>query len=380
MMRAMQIDELAGPAPPASAPDGLLTDVPLAPRTTLEVGGSAQYFLEARSAAHLRRSLAWARAKGLPVHVLGGGSNVLFADAGFAGLVVRVATEGVRVERVDGSVELSIGAGEDWPSLVARTVAEQWAGIECLSGIPGSVGAAPIQNIGAYGQEVGEVLVSVEAIDRLTGEACVFDRAGCGFGYRHSRFKSDPERRHIITGVRLRLAPGGAATVRYGQLAKAVGALRSLDGVAGAVLALRRSKSMVRDPADPNRRSAGSFFLNPVLEPAVADAVAAAVAKRGIDPQTMPRYPAPGGQVKLAAAWLIERAGMSKGYGEGPVGLSSKHTLALINRGSATASDIVAFAAHVRRRVHTAFGVRLVPEPVFVGFSAPVEALLDAAG
>lgn len=361
-----------------TTPSFVRRDVPLAPRCTLEIGGSARWFVDADDAAMVSAALDWARGAGVAVHVLGGGSNVVFADAGFDGLVLRVGGQGVEVERGEGAVSVRAAAGEGWDALVERTVAEGWGGIECLVGIPGAVGAAPIQNIGAYGQELSEVLAAVEAVDRVSGAVERFDAAACGFGYRTSRFKR--EGRHVVTAVTLRLRPGAPATVRYGQVAAAVGDLRDLAGVSRAVRALRASKSMVLDADDPNRRSAGSFFLNPVMSADEADVVAARVAKAGHDPATMPRYGQPDGAVKLSAAWLIERAGLSRGFGAGRVGLSSRHTLALINRGGATAAELVAFAGQVRATVRGRFGVALHPEPVFVGFDAPVEVLLDAHG
>lgn len=362
---------------PKSPPLFVRCDVPLAAYTTLEVGGPARYFVDAIDPAQLVAALAWARAAGVAVLVLGGGSNLLCADAGFDGLVIRVATRGITVEKLGDAIEVTVAAGEAWDVFVARTVGEGWAGVECLTGIPGAIGAAPIQNIGAYGQEVADVLLRVDAIDRFTGAAVSFAAAECAFGYRTSRFKCDPERCHLVTGLTLRLVPGGAATVRYAEVAQAVGDGRDLAAVSAAVRALRRGKSMVLDPSDANRRSAGSFFLNPVLSAREAEAVTKQVAAAGLDPATMPAWPQADGSVKLSAAWLIERAGLPRGYGEGPVGLSSRHTLAVVNRGGATAAEVVAFAAQVRSVVQSRFAVALHPEPVFVGFDRPVERLLD---
>lgn len=354
---------------------GLRTQVPLAPRTTLQVGGAASHFLEARSDAAVVGALRWAADRGLPVHVLGGGSNLLVADRGVAGLVVQMSVGGrVAVSAADG-VEVRAGAGEDWDALVAWTVERGWGGVECLAGIPGRVGAAPIQNIGAYGQEVGERLAWLRAFDREAGAIVTLGPGACDFGYRHSRFKAHPGR-FVVLEVALRLTPGAPGEVRYAQLAAHLGTdTPTLAATREAVLALRRGKSMVIDAADPNRRSAGSFFLNPVVPTATADAVADAAGAEG---QGMPRWPTADGE-KLSAAWLIQRAGMAPGFGEGPVGLSTKHTLALVNRGGATAADVVGFAAAVRRRVHDHFGVWLHPEPVFLGFDAPVAVLLGGA-
>lgn len=352
----------------------LRRDVPLAPLTTLGVGGPARWFLEAPDADTLAAGLRWARDRGLPVFVLGGGSNLLVADRGFPGLVIRVDVRGVEVAETGGEIVVEAGAGEVWDALVARCVAAGWAGVECLSGIPGRVGAAPIQNIGAYGQEIGEVLEAVTVLDAETGRVRELDRAACAFGYRTSVFKTTAAGRYVVLGVRLRLRPGGAPTVRYAELARRLdGAAPTLEAVRRAVLALRRGKGMVIDaetpPSDPDRRSAGSFFLNPVVPAALADEIAA----RAADP--MPRWPAGDGRVKLSAAWLIERAGFRKGHARGAVGLSTRHALALVNRGG-TAADLVALAAEIRRAVAAAFGVTLHPEPVFVGFDAPADALL----
>ena len=354
-----------------SLPTALQRDVPLAPCTTLEVGGPARFFVRAHDERALADALAWADAEAIPVLLLGGGSNVLVADAGFPGLVLRASLPGRAARRVDGRARVTLGAGEAWDAAVAWTVAAGWGGVECLAGIPGRVGAAPIQNIGAYGQEVGERVHSVRAWDRILRAVVELDAAACGFGYRHSRFKAEPGR-YVVLAVTLDLLPGAAGCARYTQLAARLGdAPADLTATRAAVLALRREKSMVIEPADPNRRSAGSFFVNPVVPAATADALAA-----GIGAPDMPRWAAPGG-VKLSAAWLIQRAGMAPGFGEGPVGLSTRHTLAIVNRGAALASEVVAFAGAVRRRVRAEFGVRLDPEPIFVGFDAPADALLD---
>jgi UDP-N-acetylmuramate dehydrogenase len=348
-------------------------DTPLAPLTTFGLGGPARHFLAAGDAATLAAGLAWAGERGLPVFVLGGGSNLLVADAGFPGVVVRIDTRGVDV-RVEGDAAIvEAGAGEDWDALVARCVAAGHAGVECLSGIPGRVGAAPIQNIGAYGQEVGEVLEAVRAWDAEAGAVVELDRAACAFGYRTSLFKTTD--RYVVLGVRLRLRAGGAPAIRYAELERALaGRAPALAEVREAVRALRRGKGMVLDadtPADdPDRRSAGSFFLNPVVPAALAADVAARA------PGPVPSWPAGEGRVKLSAAWLIERAGLRKGERRGGVGLSTRHALALVNRGG-TAAELVAFAAEIRRRVAAETGVTLHPEPVFVGFDRPADALLD---
>lgn len=342
---------------------------PLAPRTTLGVGGPARRYVEVATLDALAEALDRARTD--PVLVLGGGSNLLVADAGFPGWVIRPVARGLELGAL-GRVRAE--AGVVWDDLVAAAVRRSWAGIECLSGIPGAVGAAPIQNIGAYGQELAETLVSVEAWDRHARRQVELSAQECGFGYRESRFKGEDRDRYVVWAVHLQLVPMGAPKLRYGELRDRLGPAPSLVEVRDEVLAIRRGKSMVWNPSDPNHRSAGSFFTNPIVSDADADGVAARAAARGLG--APPRYPADDGRAKLSAAWLIERAGFGKGYGEGPAGLSTNHCLALINRGSARAEDLVRLAAEVRRGVRDAFGVTLVPEPNFVGFDADVDALL----
>lgn len=339
-------------------------DVPLHDRTTLGVGGPARHFVEVLDAQGLAQAVRIAQDEGLPWWILGGGSNVLIADEGLPGLVIRL-TGGDATLLPDGTVRAE--AGVAWDDLVGAAVERGLGGIECLSGIPGSCGAAPIQNIGAYGQEVADVLETVEILEVHSGRATILEARDCAFGYRDSRFKRDPGR-FVVLALTLRLQPRAVPCVRYAQVAQAVAGEALPPGRVGlqrvreAVLALRRSKSMVLDPADPDSRSAGSFFTNPLVAPQVADVV-----QQRLGP-TMPRWPAPDGQVKLSAAWLIEHSGMTRGYGQGPVGLSRNHTLALVNRGTAQARDVVAFARHVQARVLEATGVSLQPEPVLLGF------------
>ncbi|MCA9542969.1 MAG: UDP-N-acetylmuramate dehydrogenase [Myxococcales bacterium] len=348
------------------APDFLIADAPLAPRTTLAVGGHAAWLAPCADEGAARAALAFAATRGLPVAVLGGGSNTLVPDEGFPGLVLSPELKGVQVAAAGaGRVVLTVGAGEDWDGLVTRAVGEGWAGLECLAGIPGRVGAAPIQNIGAYGQEVADVCQAVQVLDRRDGQVRWIPAAACGFGYRHSRFKADPEGA-LVLAVRLELVPGGAPTVRYPQLAEALPAGADLAQARAAVLALRRSKSMVYDPADPNHRSAGSFFVNPVVADAHADRVAARVQALGLGAR-LPRWPAGEGQSKLSAAWLIERAGFERGVGEGPVGLSTQHTLAVVNRGGARAGQVLRFARRIQAGVQRAFDVALEMEPRILG-------------
>ncbi len=358
-----------------SLPAGLRERVPLAPLSTLGIGGEARWFLEATSVEAAATGLAWADERALPLFVLGGGSNLLVADEGFAGLVLRMALRGVSECRDGGGALLAVGAGEPWDELVARTVGAGLAGLECLSGIPGSAGATPIQNVGAYGQEVAETVVAVEALSRQGSGRRVFTNAECGFAYRDSAFKHEERDRWLILAVSYRLRMDAPPTVRYPELSRqlaAAGAPVDLAGVREAVLALRRRKGMVLDPGDPDSRSDGSFFVNPVVPLAVLPAIAARAAARGLSAEAMPTYPAPGSPepaVKLSAAWLIEGAGFARGHRHGAVGISGKHALAIVNRGGGTAREVMALVRDIRRRVEDAFGVLLVPEPTFVGFA-----------
>ena len=347
----------------------LAENVPLAPYCTLGVGGPARFFVEPGDEGALRDALELARARGLAVRVLGGGSNLLVADRGVDGLVVRLGLRGISTRETAGAVELTAAAGEPWDALVALAVERGWAGLECLSGIPGLVGATPIQNVGAYGQDVSQTITEVRALDLATGHVLTLDAAACGFAYRDSRFKSAEPGRHVILAVTYRLAPGGPPSVRYAELARHLEARGIAEPSPGdvreSVLAIRRSKSMVIEAGDPNRRSCGSFFTNAIVKAADADRVAEAAG----DP-AMPRWPEADGRVKLSSAWLIERAGFSRGHRDGPVGLSTRHALALVAHDGARAADVVAFARRVADAVEARFGVRLTPEPVFWGFDA----------
>ncbi len=353
--------------------------VPLAPLTTLEVGGATRYLARCHDLVGLQAVLAWAGERQLPIFLLGGGSNVLVADGGFAGLTPQYADDSWQAELDGDAVVLRLGAGHDWDAAVARCVEQGWGGVECLSGIPGLVGAAPIQNIGAYGQDVSETLGGVEGIELSNGNVHHWSAAQCRFGYRSSAFKEDWRGRYILTAVTLRLPVSDHGYVRYGELQRrleASGAPPTLSRVRREVLAIRGAKSMLRSDSDPNRRSAGSFFVNPVVPPEVAEQAAEVWRQRGDDGQ-MPAFPASDGRVKLSAAWLIERAGFPRGYQRGPAGLSSRHTLALINRGGAKASDLLDLAAEIRMGVQRVFGVTLVPEPQLVGFSESVDELFQ---
>jgi UDP-N-acetylmuramate dehydrogenase len=411
------------PEPGAAPPAG---QVLLAGHTTLRLGGPARRFAEAPDDAELIAQVRGADERGEPLLVLGGGSNLVIADEGFPGTVVRVATRGIRHEPGGESVLLIVAAGEDWDSVVAGAVADGLAGLECLAGIPGLTGATPIQNVGAYGQEVAETLVTVRAYDRSRRLVTELSHADCGFGYRTSAFKRSTQAVPGNLSAHASLAPGGtapthaslspgghsfpqsvpapgrapfpqpgpvtgryivlevtfqlqrsalSAPVRYAELARALeiseGDRAPLGDVRSAVLALRRGKGMVLDPADPDTRSAGSFFTNPVLDLAAFAALERVVAATFGPGVQVPRFPAGPGRVKVPAAWLIERAGFAKGYpgGAAPDGprISAKHTLALINPGGATTAGLLALAREIADGVRKAFGVDLAAEPVLVG-------------
>jgi UDP-N-acetylmuramate dehydrogenase len=333
--------------------------------TTLRLGGPATTWVEARTEGEVVEAVGRLDADGEPALVLAGGSNVLVADEGFAGTVVKVATTGVTADSDDpddlaclGAVTVTVAAGESWDALVARAVEAGWVGFEALSGIPGSVGATPIQNVGAYGQEVSETIARVRVWDRVLRGFRTFAAADCGFGYRTSRFKADPGR-HVVLDVTFLLKQGTlGAPVRYAELASTLGIEQGerapLADVRAAVLKLRSGKGMVLDPDDHDTWSAGSFFTNPVVA-------------AGDVPEGAPAWAQPDGRVKTSAAWLIEQAGFRKGHGSDRVSLSTKHTLALTNRGSGTTAELLDLAREIRDGVETRFGIRLVNEPVLVG-------------
>lgn len=342
--------------------------------TTLGIGGPARYFAEAPNADVLIAGVEWAQSRKLPLFVLGGGSNIVAADTGFPGLVLRVALRGVATRMEAGHAIVTAAAGEEWDRLVSTCVARNWAGFECLSGIPGRVGATPIQNVGAYGQETSETLLSLEALDLATGKLQEFSRAECEFGYRTSRFKTGSRERFIITGVTYRLEINGKPALRYAELERYVAAQggtdHTLEQVRESVLALRRRKAMVIDPQDMDSRSVGSFFVNPVVTREESEQIKQRVGKLLAAGVEMPAFPTSDDRVKLSAAWLIERAGINRGYVHGGVGTSTKHALAIINRGGGTAREVIELKELIQTRVLDAFGVELVPEPVFIGFES----------
>jgi UDP-N-acetylmuramate dehydrogenase len=336
-------------------------DVPLAPLTTLELGGPAKCFVRAESEQVLVDALRWAADESLRVAILGGGSNLIVPDAGYDGLVIQVA-----IGDLDfiGGGAVHAGAGVPWETVVDGAVSRRLAGLECLTGIPGLTGATPIQNVGAYGQEVAEVIERVRVVrrDTLTAEELAPDE--CGLGYRTSLFKREPDR-FVVTAVKLTLRPDGPPTIRYAELQNSVAPDASLSDVRRTVLDLRRRKSMVIDADDPNRRSAGSFFLNPIVASAEADRIVERAVSENLvaDPSEVPCYPAGKGRTKLAAGWLIEKAGIEKGTRRGAVGVSTKHALALVHHGGGTTAELLDFADEIRSRVHDRFGIRLEREP-----------------
>lgn len=336
----------------------------LAELTTLRLGGPARAVIDATTDEHLVETVRIADEAGDAVLIVGGGSNLVVADEGVDGTVVRVLTRGITVDSdACSGAMVTVAAGEPWDGFVARAVAEGWIGVEALSGIPGSTGATPIQNVGAYGQEVSQTIASVRAYDRYDGRVRTFAAADCGFSYRHSRFKAEPSR-HVVLSVTFQLALGDLGRpVAYAELARGlgidVGDRAPASEVRDAVIALRRGKGMVLDDADHDTWSAGSFFTNPLLTPAQASAL----------PAQAPRFDQGDGTVKTSAAWLIDHAGFAKGHGTASVSLSTKHTLALTNRGSGTTADLLGLAREVRDGVRRAYGIELVNEPVLVGCS-----------
>jgi UDP-N-acetylmuramate dehydrogenase len=340
----------------------------LAALTTFRLGGPARRLVTAQTDDEVVAAVREADGRGEPVLLVGGGSNLVIADEGFPGTAVRIATRGAALE----GTRLELAAGERWSEAVEQTVAAGLAGVECLAGIPGSAGATPIQNVGAYGQEVSSTITEVVVYDRQAGETVTLAATECGFAYRTSRFKQDPAR-YVVLRVRFELEDAGglSAPLKYAETARALGVEPGdrvpLAEARSTVLALRRGKGMVLDPEDHDTWSAGSFFTNPVLSPAEHAAFLDRVRERLGPDAVPPAYPAEADGTKTSAAWLIDKAGFTKGYGTGAARISTKHTLALTNRGGASTADLLALAREVRDGVHRAFGVTLVNEPVFVG-------------
>jgi UDP-N-acetylmuramate dehydrogenase len=353
---------------------GLIQEnVPLLPLTTLRIGGPARFFAEARDEEAMLAAFLFAEQKSIPLFILGGGSNALVADEGFPGLVVHLALKGVTWRDEGDNVVVTARAGEDWDGLVSQCVERDLAGIECLSGIPGSVGATPVQNVGAYGQEVSETITAVRAFDRLAIKFTELSNDQCQFSYRASLFNTTARDRYVVTAVSYALKPHGEPAIRYPDLKNFfsnVSTGPSLGLTREAVRGIRAQKAMLITPDDPDCRSAGSFFKNPIITSGAFARIKEIVRERQLIgvAEEVPNFPAGDGKLKVPAAWLIERAGFHKGYNRGAVGISSKHTLAIVNRGGATAREVIGLMKEIQERVAERFGVPLAPEPVFVGF------------
>jgi UDP-N-acetylmuramate dehydrogenase len=349
----------------------LLENISLAPLTTIKIGGPAKYFVEASNIGEVQEAFSYARSRDLALFVLGGGSNLLIADAGWPGLVLKIAIQGIHQrsgQDEDGKILFDAGAGEAWDKFVSHTVMARCAGLECLSGIPGSVGGTPVQNVGAYGQEVAETIDSVQVFDTRDGQVRELCPEACDFSYRSSIFNTTERGRFIVLRVTYALTPEGKPRVTYADLKRHFEGRETppnLSETREAVRHIRALKGMLITPGDPDCLSAGSFFKNPVLSEEQHDDLKQRAAARGL---TLPSYPALETRKKVSAAWLVERSGFAKGFGFGRVGISSRHALAIVNRGAATAADVLALKEQIQHRVEEIWGVRLEPEPVMVGF------------
>ena len=348
----------------------ILENIPLAPLTTLNIGGPARYFARARSLEDVQQTIAFTRQRGLPLFVLGGGSNLVVSDRGFPGLVLKIEIAGIELqgEAPAEKLRLTVGAGESWDHFVSHAVMANCAGIECLSGIPGSVGGTPVQNVGAYGQEVSETISSVLAVDLSSGEVRSLSNTECGFKYRSSIFNTTERGRYIILQVSFDLMPDGKAHIAYDDLKQHFAGWQTdptLAETREAVRHIRARKGMVIVPGDPECRSAGSFFKNPVVSADQLAHLRSRAAEKGFP---LPSYPGLQTQHKISAAWLVEHSGFTKGYGFDKVGISHRHALALVNRGGATAADLLALSGEIQDRVESLWGMRLETEPVMVGF------------
>ena len=346
-------------------------NIALAPYTTFGIGGPARFFCTIANENEIPTALRYAEKNDLDTFVLGGGSNLLISDEYYEGLVLHMAILGVTAEEHGGKVLYDVGAGESWDNFVSLAIRDNCAGVECLSGIPGTVGGTPVQNVGAYGQEVSETIASVRVYDTESESFTELSPAQCGFSYRQSIFNTTEPGRYIVTQVRFALTKNGAPRLAYSDLQKHFSANPnpSLAEVAAAVREIRRAKGMIIVPGDPDCRSAGSFFKNPIVDAAVIPHIARTL---NIDEEKIPRYPAAAGpatanQVKIPAAWLLEQAGFHKGFTMGSAGISSRHTLALINKGDAAATDIMALRNEIQRTVESRFGIKLQQEPVQLG-------------
>lgn len=343
----------------------VLEQVPLAPYTTFGIGGPARWFAEASSEDDVQEAVAFARERQLPFFVLGGGSNLLVSDAGFPGLVLRIALKGIEQSHSSVATAFSVAAGESWDALVSHVVSQGCGGVECLAGIPGTVGGTPVQNVGAYGQEVSETIRMVRAYDLETQRFVNLHASECGFAYRRSIFNSSARGRFIVSRVDYNLSSGSRSLISYVDLKRYFqdkDASPSLAEVSEAVREIRRKKGMLIVSGEADCRSAGSFFKNPVIAVEHFERIAANFS--GVE---VPRYPAGDGLVKVPAAWLLDQAGFHKGYELGRAGISGRHTLALINRGDASAADIAALRDKIIAAVEAKFAIHLEPEPVWVG-------------
>jgi UDP-N-acetylmuramate dehydrogenase len=344
-------------------------NIPLAPLTTFKIGGPAKYFVSAANAEEVQEAAAWARSRDTSLLVLGGGSNLLIADSGWQGLALKIAIAGIeQKEPKNGKVVFDAGAGESWDKLVSCSVRARCAGIECLSGIPGSVGGTPVQNVGAYGQEVSETIASVEVLDLNDGQVRRLQPKACEFSYRSSIFNSGEKGRFIVLRVSYALTPEESPRISYADLKRHFSGWQSPPTLAEtreAVRHIRALKGMLITPGDPDCQSAGSFFKNPVLSEEQHEELKRRAQAKGL---TVPSYPALEKSSKVSAAWLVEHSGFSKGFGFGRVGISRKHALAIVNRGEATAGEVLALKEQIQHRVEEIWGVRLEPEPVMVGF------------
>jgi UDP-N-acetylmuramate dehydrogenase len=343
-------------------------NVPLAPLTTLKVGGPARYFIEARTIADVSEAVDFSRSRHLGLFVLGGGSNLVISDAGWPGVVLKIALTGIDHRRENDRDILEAGAGEDWDKFVGFAVAHNCSGVECLSGIPGSVGGTPVQNVGAYGQEVSSTIDSVLALDLKDGQLRELCNQACGFSYRTSIFNTTGRGQYIILRVSYALQQGGNAFIAYTDLKKYFAGWTekpSLANTRDAVRKIRAGKGMLITAGDVDCRSAGSFFKNPIVSPNQFQELSARAAAKKLQ---IPSYPALDAQKKISAAWLVEHSGFSRGFGSGSVGISRKHALAIVNRGDATAAEILAFKEVIQQRVEEIWGIHLEAEPVFIGF------------
>ena len=350
----------------------LLENIPLAPLTTIKIGGPAKYFVEARTVGEVQEAVTFARSHDLPLFVLGGGSNLVIADAGWPGLALKIAIQGIDQRSgndENGSVLFDVGAGESWDRFVSHAVMARCAGVECLSGIPGSVGGTPVQNVGAYGQEVSETIASVQVLDLRESDGQVRELCpeACAFSYRASIFNTSERGRFVVLRVTYALTPGGDPRISYADLKRHFEGRETPPNLAEtreAVRHIRARKGMLITPGDPDCQSAGSFFKNPVLSKEQHENLKQRAAARGL---TVPSYPALETHKKVSAAWLVEHSGFTKGFGFGRVGISTRHALAIVNRGGATAADVLALKEQIQHRVEEIWGVHLEPEPVMIG-------------